>query len=62
MSFVVAEVEASHDGEKRWGANNLILSDFYRTIQLEFCLGSRVHRRRSLAKIDLLIKSSHRPS
>jgi len=38
------------------GRKPLILADCYKRIQLEFPLGNRVKRRRSLAKINLLIK------
>jgi hypothetical protein len=55
-SYIHAMVESSLNGEQKWGGNFLILADCYRRVEFEFCLGNREHRRRSLAKIDLLIK------
>jgi hypothetical protein len=55
-SYVLAEVESTHEGEYVNGANLLILADCYKRIKLEFFLGNRQARRRSLAKINRLIK------
>jgi hypothetical protein len=55
-SYVHAMVESSLNGEQKWGGNLLILADCRRRIEFEFCLGTRKHRRRSLTKINLLIK------
>ena len=55
-SYILAHVEDSNGGTTRWGGNLVILADCHRSIEFEFCLGDRKHRRRSLAKINLLIK------
>ena len=55
-SYIFAEVESSHGGEYRYGHYMLTVSDCHRCIELEFMLGNARSRRRSLAKIDLLIK------
>ena len=55
-SYIVAEVQSTFEGEEPWTTNLLILADCHKQIQLEFSLGNRKQRRRSLAKIDLLIK------
>jgi hypothetical protein len=54
-SFILAEAESSHDGEYQLGHYMLTIADCYRRIELHFSLCSRRDRRRSLAKIDLLI-------
>ena len=54
-SFIRAVVADSDNGEDRWGTNMLTIADCYRRIQLEFFLGTKQERRRSLAKINLLI-------
>jgi hypothetical protein len=54
-SYVLAEIESSHDGGNKWGHCMLTLADCRRRIQLEFFLGTKQSRRISLAKIDLLI-------
>jgi hypothetical protein len=54
-SFIHAVIESSRDGEHPWGTNMLTIADCRRRIQLEFFLGTKQDRRRSLAKIDLLI-------
>ena len=43
-----------HKGDK-WGDNMVLIADCKRVVQLEFFLGTKRHRRISLAKIDLLI-------
>src|SRR5215217_632253 len=54
-SHIFAEVESSNDGEYRWGHNMLTIADCRRRVQIEFFLGTKRERRRSLAKINLLI-------
>jgi hypothetical protein len=55
-SYIQAHVQTGPDGPDKWGDNRVILADCNRVVQLEFFLGSKRHRRISLAKIDLLIK------
>ena len=55
-SYILAEVESSQNGEYRWGTNMLTIADCKRTIRLEFFLGRRQERRRSLKKLNLLIE------
>ena len=54
-SYILAETESSRDGEYRCGHYMLTIADCRRSIQLEFFLGSKQARRRSLTKINLLI-------
>lgn len=54
-SYLLAEVESSHDGEYKWGHYMLTLADCRYRIQLEFFIGTLRARRKSLKKIDLLI-------
>jgi hypothetical protein len=54
-SYILAEVESTHNGEYKWGTNMLTIADCRRRIQLEFLLGTPKARRQSLAKINLLI-------
>jgi hypothetical protein len=54
-SHIFAEVESSNEGEYRWGHNMLTIADCRRRVQIEFFLGTKRERRRSLAKINLLI-------
>ena len=54
-SYILAEVESSRNGEYKWGHYMLTLADCRRRIQLEFFLGTKQARRRSLQKINLLI-------
>ncbi|HYV12174.1 MAG TPA: hypothetical protein VE980_14845 [Pyrinomonadaceae bacterium] len=51
-SYIQAYVQT---GDK-WGDNTVLIADCKRVVQLEFLLGTKRHRRLSLAKIDLLIK------
>ena len=53
-SYVVAEIESSHDGTYDLGTNMLTIADCGRQIQLEFFLGNARDRKRSLAKAQLL--------
>jgi hypothetical protein len=54
-SHIFAEVESSNGGEYRWGHNMLTIADCRRRVQIEFFLGTKRERHRSLAKINLLI-------
>ena len=54
-SYIQAHVQTGPEGPDQWGDNMVIIADCKRVVQLEFFLGSRRHRRISLAKIDLLI-------
>ncbi len=54
-SYVLAEVESSDDGTYKCGHNMITLADCRRQIELEFFLGTPRDRKRSLAKIDLLL-------
>lgn len=54
-SFILAEVESSHEGAYKWGNYLLTLADCKRVIQLEFFLGTKQARRIGLRKINLLI-------
>lgn len=54
-SYIFTEVESSRGGEYKWGHYMLTIADCRRRVQLEFFLGTKQARRRSLRKIDLLI-------
>lgn len=54
-SYILAETESSREGEYQFGHYMLTIADCRRRIQLEFFLGTRRARRRSLIKINLLI-------
>lgn len=54
-SYIFTEAESSRDGEYKWGHYMLTLADCRRRIQLEFFLGTKRARQRSLKKINLLI-------
>jgi hypothetical protein len=56
ISYVLAEVESSEEGEYKGGHYLLAIADCHRRIELEFCLTTARTRRQSLAKIDLLIE------
>lgn len=56
-SYIHAVVESTREGDDRWGTNMLTIADCYHRIQLEFFLGTKRDRRRSFAKIDLLINT-----
>ena len=53
-SYIVAEVESSYEGEYPLGTNMLTIADCHRRIEIEFFLGNRRDRQRSLAKARLL--------
>ena len=55
-SYIQAYIETGPEGPDQWGNNMVVIADCKRVVQLEFFLGSKRDRRRSLAKIDLLIK------
>jgi hypothetical protein len=54
-SYIQAVIDSSRNGEHPWGTNMLTIADCRRKIELEFFLGDKTDRRRSLAKINLLI-------
>lgn len=54
-SYIFAEVESSRNGEYKWGHYMLTLADCRRRVQLEFFIGTKRARQRSLKKLDLLI-------
>ena len=54
-SYIQAYVETGRDGPDKWGDNMVLIADCKRVVELEFFLGTKRHRRISLAKIDLLI-------
>ena len=55
-SYILAEVESSDNGAYRFGNYLLTIADCRRIIRLEFFLGDKKARRRSLKKINLLIE------
>jgi hypothetical protein len=54
-SYILTEVESSHQGEYKWGTNMLTLADCHKSIKLEFFLGTKKARRQSLTKIADLV-------
>src|ERR1044072_6621669 len=54
-SYILAEVESSQNAEYPGGSNTLASADCKRIIRLEFFLGRKQERRRSLKKLNLLI-------
>jgi hypothetical protein len=56
-SFILAEVESSHEGYYQLGHYMLTLADCYRRIHLHFPLCTVRNRRRSLAKINMLLNT-----
>ena len=54
-SYIQAYVQTGPDGPDKWGDNMVLIADCKRVVELEFFLGTKRHRRISLAKIDLLI-------
>jgi len=54
-SYIHAWVEDSRNGEVKYGGNMIIIADCHRATEFEFCLGTKQHRRNSLAKLNLLI-------
>jgi hypothetical protein len=55
-SYIQAYVQTGPDGPDRWADNMVLVADCKSVVQLEFFLGTKRHRRLSLAKIDLLLK------
>jgi hypothetical protein len=55
-SYIQAYVQTGNEGPDKWGDNIVLIADCKRVVQLEFLLGTKRHRRISLAKIDLLIE------
>ena len=51
----MAFVETSDGGEYKLGSNVIRIADCHRYVEFEFFLGTAKHRRRNLAKINLLI-------
>ncbi len=54
-SYIQGNVADSENGEVKHSGNMLIIADCERVTEFEFYLGNRQARRRSLAKINLLI-------
>jgi hypothetical protein len=54
-SYILAEVESSDNGADKFANYLLTIADCRRSIRLEFFLGTKENRRRSLKKINLLI-------
>ena len=54
-SYIQAYIQTGREGPDKWGDNMVLIADCKRVVQLEFFLGTKRHRRISLAKIDLLI-------
>ena len=55
-SYILAHVESSREGEYKFGNNLIFLADCdHPPLMLEFYLGTKPHRQRSMAKINLLI-------
>lgn len=55
-SYIHAHVEDSLQGTVKHGGNMVIIADCHHAIELEFYLGTKPHRRHSIAKINLLIE------
>jgi hypothetical protein len=55
-AFIQATAESSFNGEDPLANFVLILADCHRRVMLEFCLSSAFMRKRSLAKLDRLVK------
>lgn len=54
-SHILAIVQSTNGGGNEWGTNLIYIADSERSIRLDFIIGTKTHRRRSLAKINLLI-------
>ena len=54
-SYIQGNVADSQNGEVNHNGNMLIIADCNRITEFEFYLGTKQSRRRSLAKINLLI-------
>jgi hypothetical protein len=55
-SYILAHVESSRDGENKVGGNLIVIADCWKSIELEFFLGTARSRRQAIAKIDLIIR------
>ena len=55
-SYIQANVADSENGKVNHNGNILIIADCHKMVEFEFYLGSREYRRRSLAKINLLVQ------
>ena len=55
-SYIHANVADSQNGAMNHLGNMLIIADCHRAVEFEFYLGSKKHRRQSLAKANLLIQ------
>jgi len=54
-SYIQANVADSQNGEVSHLGNMLIIADCHRIVEFEFYLGTRMHRRLSVAKLNHLI-------
>jgi hypothetical protein len=54
-SYIFAYVADSQDGAANHLGNMLIIADCHRIVEFEFYLGTRMHRRLSVAKLNHLI-------
>ena len=54
-THLTSYIQAYVQTRDKWGDNMVLIADCKRVVQLEFFLGTKRHRRISLAKIDLLI-------
>jgi hypothetical protein len=54
-SYIQANVADSQEGAVNHLGNMLIIADCHRIVEFEFYLGTRMHRRLSLAKLNHLI-------
>ena len=55
-AYIQGNVADSQDGAMNHLGNILIIADCHRVTEFEFYLGSKKHRRQSLAKANLLIQ------
>jgi hypothetical protein len=55
-SYIQGNVADSQNGQVNHNGNMLIIADCNRIVEFEFYLGTRRHRRQSLAKANLLIQ------
>jgi len=56
MSYIHGNVADSQNGAMNHLGNMLIIADCHHVTEFEFYLGSKKHRRQSLAKANLLIQ------
>ena len=54
-SYIQANVADSQNGAVKHLGNMLIIADCHRIVEFEFYLGTRMHRRLSVAKLNHLI-------